>query len=84
MKANTKSSASDRYKEAHTMYLTISQDVIDYQISLAQQALHGDASALKTLAQNFGYFTGSGLNYYPDLDRAKIRAEKILATHSID
>ena len=64
-------------------YLNISNDVVDHQIELAEKAVAGDASALRTIACNFGYFGGSGTSYWPDLDRAMAKARKIVETRSI-
>lgn len=64
--------------------LTIDQRVIDHQIELAEKAVEGDEDALKTIAANFGYWGGSGLSYWPDTDRAMVKARKILETRSID
>lgn len=64
--------------------LTIDRRVIDHQISLAEKAVSGDHEALATIARNFGYFGGSGLSYWPDLDRAMVKARKIVETSSID
>ena len=63
--------------------LNIDQHVVDYQIELAEKAIAGDKSALKTIASNFGYWNGSGLSYYPDLDKAMTKARKIAETRSI-
>ena len=64
-------------------YLNISQDVVNHQIELAEKAVAGDAAALNAIANNFGYFGGSGTSYWPDLDRAMAKARKIVETRGI-
>lgn len=64
-------------------YLNINQDVVNHQIELAEKAVAGDETALRTIASNFGYFGGSGTSYWPDLDRALAKARKIVGTRSI-
>lgn len=64
-------------------YLNINQDVVNHQIELAEKAVAGDMAALKTIANNFGYFGGSGTSYWPDLTRAMAKARKIVETRSI-
>lgn len=64
-------------------YLNIDQNVVNHQIELAEKAVAGDMAALKTIANNFGYFDGSGTSYWPDLTRAMAKARKIVQTRSI-
>ena len=64
-------------------YLNINQDVVNHQIELAEKAVAGDMAALKTIANNFGYFGGSGTGYWPDLDRALAKAHRIVETQGI-
>ena len=64
-------------------YLNINQDVVNHQIELAEKAVAGDEKALRTIANNFGYFGGSGTSYWPDLNRAMAKALKIVGTRSI-
>ena len=64
-------------------YLNINQDVTNHQIELAEKAVAGDTDALKTIANNFGYFGGCGTSYWPDLERALAKARRIVETRGI-
>ena len=62
-----------------TLCLKIDQNVIDHQKELAHKAINGDEAALNTLARNFGFFAGSGTNYWPDTDKALKYAQRIVS-----